>query len=369
VSWRRVAALGLLGLAIPLMLGRTASPPPPPYFLADQASYLAMADPPAHPDNDTHGAPFCWRVLPSALVRVSRLPPEAGFQVLTLATLALIPPLTAAFVAAAGASASSAFVAGATIAVAPAVAGYLSWDYIRPDGLSLLLIVLSAWSLVRGRGVIFVAALAALALTKETWILSAAFALVWTHFCRPASRKWAVAGSLLALGLALALRLAIPPSHHYSWIENARALYLPLDGRTIARRLLLATASTWNVLTPIAGFALARRIREPSAWAVAIALTIATSQILVAIDTQRLVAAGYPFVLLACTWVLDRLPRRLQPIAGGSIVIAQGPWLVTYARSWDLPLRGMEIALTGVTLAAIVYGLTRDRNRPARHAC
>jgi hypothetical protein len=116
------------------------------------------------------------------------------------------------------------------------------------------------------------------------------------------------------------------------------------------------------VLTPIAALALARRIRQPRAWAVAIPLTIATAQILVAIDTQRLVAAAYPFVLLACAWELDRLAPRTQALAGLLVVLAQVPWLVTYARIWPLPLRGVEIALVGLTLAAIVLGLTREHN-------
>jgi hypothetical protein len=117
---------------------------------------------------------------------------------------------------------------------------------------------------------------------------------------------------------------------------------------------------------PIAAFALARRIREPRAWAVAIPLTIATAQILVAIDTQRLVAAAYPFMLLACAWELDRLAPRPQKIAGLLTVLAQVPWLVAYARIWPLPLRSVEIALVGLTLAAIFLGMTPDRARPAR---
>ena len=284
--------------------------------------------------------------------------------------LTLIPPLTAAFVAAAGASAASALLMGAVAAVAPPVVGYLSWDHIRPDSLSLFLIVLSAWAVVTGRGAVFTGAIAALSLTKETWLISAAFALVWTRFFRPA--WWKRGGRRLRRSGSRSHDHASPRDSGIRSLfpdANVRERFWPLEVRNIGRRLLLATAATWNVLTPIAAFALARRIREPRAWAVAIPLTIATAQILVAIDTQRLVAAAYPFVLLACAWELDRLAPRTQALAGLLIGLAQVPWLVTYAgRIWPLPLRGVEIGLVGLTLAAIVFGLTRDRGRAAAAA-
>lgn len=138
-----------------------------------------------------------------------------------------------------------------------------------------------------------------------------------------------------------------------------------MEARTVARRLLLATASTWNVLAPLAAFALARRIREPRAWAVAIPVMIATAQILVAIETQRLVAAAYPFVLVASAWELDRLAQHKRAIARMLVVLAQAPWLITYARAWPLPLRGAEVALTALTVAAIVYGVKRGSIRLA----
>ena len=121
--------------------------------------------------------------------------------------------------------------------------------------------------------------------------------------------------------------------------------------------MLLATASTWNVLTPLAAFALARRIQEPRAWAVALAILVASAQILVAIDTQRLVAAAYPFVLLACAWEVDRLPAGRRVVAGLLIAIAQVPWLLTYARVWTLPLRAIEVVLVVTALCAALLGL------------
>ena len=349
--WPLLAALALFGLAVPLWLGPQATLPPPVYFLHDQQHYVSMAQagkPPA-------AAPFAWRLLPSTLVRASGLPAERGFRVLTLLTLALIPPATAIMLAAAGVSTVSALMLGLVAAVAPPVAGYLSWDFIRPDGVSLLLIVTSAWAAIRTRAAILVAALVALSLTKETWVIAAAFAMVWSRAHAPPFWKWAVAATLLALVAALVVRLALPPLQPYSLIAIVGDLYWPFDGRVIARRLLLATAATWTVLTPFVTFAIVRRMGEPRAWAAGIAIAIATAQILVAIDTQRLVAAALPFVLLACGWELDRLTPLFRVGAAGLLALAQIPWLLAYARLWSPSLRIAEVVLLAAALAAAAY--------------
>jgi hypothetical protein len=362
--WPLLVVLALFGLAVPLWLGPQATLPPPAYFLHDQQHYLSMAQagkPPA-------AAPFAWRVLPSALVRASGLPAERGFYALTLLTLALIPPATAIMLSAAGVSTGSALMLGLVAALAPPVAGYLSWDFIRPDGVSLLLVVASAWAAIRTRPALFIAALVALSLTKETWVIAAAFAMVWSRAYAPAFWKWTVAATLLALVAALLVRVALPPLQPYSLIANVGDLYWPFDARTIARRLLLATAATWTVLTPLATFAIVKRRREPRAWAVGIAIVLATAQILVAIDTQRLVAAALPFVLLACAWELDRLTPAVRVGAAGLLALAQTPWLLAYARLWTPSLRIVEVVLLVATLGAALYArrVSHGGNAPQR---
>jgi hypothetical protein len=347
----------MLGFAVPFWLGPRASLPPPIYFQHDQQHYLEMANTGTTPQVP---APFAWRVLPPAIVRIAGLPADRGFHALTLISLALIPPTIAIMLAAAGVSTPSALILGVVSALAPPTTGYLSWDYIRPDGLSLLLIAASSWAAIRGRPPLFIVAIVALSLTKETWVIAAAFAVMWSRARAPGFWKWAVAGTLLALLAAVSLRLALPAPQSYSWIANLRDLYWPLDPRTIARRLLLATASTWTVLTPLAVFAIARRRRDPRAWAVAVPLAIATAQILVAIDTQRLVAAALPFVLLACAWDIDRLEPQFRVVAGAALAIAQIPWLLACARVWTPALRGIEIALVLAAAIAVIAALRCD---------
>lgn len=355
-SWS-LLALALLGAAVPLWLGPHAALPHGDYFFHDQRHYIAMAGRHTSASAEPDVAPFCWRLLSPALVRASGLPVRQGFRVLTIGTLALIPPVTAVMLSAAGVSAAAAIALSAAAALAPAVAGYLSWDVIRPDGPSLLLIVVAAWATIRGRPGFFIIALAALSLTKETWLVAASFALLWSRACRPEFWKPALAGTVLAAAITAGVRVAIPAADDYSFVTIAAELYWPLDLTTIARRILLATSATWNVLTPLVAFALARRLRERRAWALIVPILIASAQVLVAIDTQRLVAAAYPFVLLAAGWELDRVAPRQRSVIGAAIAIAQLPWLVTYARVWPLPLRGLEVVLAILAAAAVVRGL------------
>jgi hypothetical protein len=351
---RLLLPLALLGFLVPWMLGRYASLPGGDYFLHDQRVYAEMA---ASPAGTVREAPFCWRPLLPALVRATPLAIDRGFHAWMLAALALLPPLTALFVRAAGASAESAIGAGVLMALSPATVGFLSWDYVRPDALSLVLILASGASLLNGRAIVFVVSLVALSLTKETWIVAAVFALSWTWAHERARMRVAALGTLAALAVAAAVRLAVPPGSEYSIPSMIAERYWPIDPVSIARRAMLATGSTWNVLAPVAAVAIGRRAREPVAWALAAPIVVSTAQILVAIDTQRIVAAAYPFVLLACAWEIDRLPPAARRLSVVALAAAQIPWLLKYGRTLPLDLRGPDIALALATVASLLVGL------------
>ena len=170
-------------------------------------------------------------------------------------------------------------------------------------------------------------------------------------------------------GVTIILQPAIPPSAAlFPGSTNVRE---PLPGlwrrATIGRRLLLATGgdleradadprpSRWPATFASRGRGRSRSpLRSPP-------LRFSSRSI-----PSWLVAAAYPFVLLASAWELDRLAPRPRALVGLLIVLAQVPWLISYTlRIWPLPLRSVEIALIGLTLAAIVLGLTRDRARAA----
>jgi hypothetical protein len=349
-----------IGLVSALALGRAASLPPAIYFEHDQRVYLAMSRSPMLSGGVAH-APFCWRPLLPALVRATPLDPPVAFHVWMLAVLAALPPLTAMFLRAAGVRETSAMAGGLIAAIAPPVAGFLSWDVIRPDGLSLLLVVLASLCFLRQWRAGFLLSMLLLAAAKETWVIAAAFAALWSTTMGRRAMWLALAGMVLAGGVTVLIRWLVPASAPYSFLANARELYWPFSAAVPARRLMLATAGTWNVLAPVAAYSLARRRRDAAAWAVAAAVAIATAQVAVAIDTQRLVAAALPFVLLACAWELDRARRPLAIAA--AVALAQLPWLLAYARIWPVELRVVHIITAIATVVAGVAGLMK-RDRP-----
>jgi hypothetical protein len=229
------------------------------------------------------------------------------------------------------------------------------------DAFALLLGTMAAAAVVIGHRALFAASLLALALTKETWTVAAVFALLWTW--RSDRREFAIAAAVIAAALALTvtIRMAITPAEPYSLTGLLEEFLWPIDPRDMARRLLLATGATWNVLLPFAAAAL---IRIRGTW-VAAALTtpiaLSTAQILIASDTPRPVAAAYPFVMVAAAMELDRLPTKRRAIVSILVVLAQIPWLLTYAWVARLPLRGVEIALVLATMATAIVVWCRDR--------
>jgi hypothetical protein len=80
----------------------------------------------------------------------------------------------------------------------------------------------------------------------------------------------------------------------------------------------------WNVLLIPLASALGRAW-SPRESAMAAALGIAYAQMLVASDAQRLVAAGYPFVLAWGACEFDRWTPTTRCIAGAALVIGQIP--------------------------------------------
>jgi hypothetical protein len=356
------AAFAVVPISAALVLGPHSAAHPLAMW-PDREVYVAIARSPFADAPAVHHPPFCWRILPSLLVWASGLQPELGFRVLTLASLALLPAATIAWLIALGISPVSASGMGAIAALAAPMLGYAVTSLPMIDAFALLLVTIGAWAVAARRGAVFVVCLTALALTKETWILLAAFAVAWTwahdrRFFRIAAP--AIAGALCAW---LALRVLIPASETYSLHDQIVQLYWPPDLRTILRRLLLATGATWNVLLPFATLTVVRLRCQAATHALAIPVALATTQILIASDTPRPVAAAYPFVLALCATELDRWPRRARVGISICLALAQLPWLLTYAWVVRLPLRGVEIAIVLISLVLVPI-VRRERTNP-----
>lgn len=363
-----VAALALTAAAL---LRQFAQPAPDDWFAHDQQVYLAMARAPFSDTPIARKAPASWRILPPLVARaagqLTRRGPEFGFFVLTFASFALIPIAAMAFLRRIAVTPVSSVFLGAVAALAPPVVGYMSWDVVRIDPFGLLLIYLTAIAVVAERPVALIVAILALSLTKETVVLGAFFAIVWSALF---ARKM-LPVALLATGAGVLIRwvllprwLPSPTVDGFANLNGFRGVLDSLSLRYVARRALLATASTFNVLLPLAAMAVIRERWTARGWLFAASIVVAFSQTVFASDTQRVVAAAYPFVLALCAFELDRLPEDRRWIVGVALVAAQFPWLLVYGRiAPDLP--GIRLVEIVIFVAAVVAAAVTWARQPS----
>src|SRR5215471_1072683 len=381
--WTAAAALAALSLAAAAFIRAHAAPAPWHYFAYDQQVYLAIARTPFAGDPQVHHASGSWRLLPPLLARYIGMPlggPERGFLVLTFTTFALLPAACLAWLAALGASRSSALACAAVMALAPPVVGLLAWDVVRVDSVGLLLLFFAVTAAVRGWSLALPIAVAAMAFTKETALLGAFFALAWAVFVDRRMLPAAILSAVLAFGIRSFLQWWIPPSPEYPFdnLKDFRVVMASMSASYAGRRLLLTTAGTWNLMLPLVAVAMASRRWTGRELALTGALAVTMIQLIFATDNERVVAAGYPFVLAWCALQLDAMDERGRRWAGAAIVLAQVPWLLEMGRVWPVPLpddqlphfppiRYVEIAIVLASAAAGAIALAR-RLRPAAAA-
>jgi hypothetical protein len=371
--WTAAAALGALSLTVAVFVRAHAAPAPWHYFAHDQQVYLAIARAPFSDAPQVHHASGSWRLLPPLAARYIGMPlggPERGFLVLTFAMFAMLPGACLAWLMALGVSRASALWCAAVMAIAPAVVGLLAWDVVRVDAVGLLLLFLVATAAVRGRGTWVCLTIAALSFTKETALLGAFFALAWAACVDRRLLPAAVLSVVLAVAIRSLLQWWIVPSPEYPFdnLKDFRVVMSSMSATYAARRLLLTTAGTWNLLLPLMAAGMASRRWTGRELALTGALAVTMIQLVFATDNERVVAAGYPFVLAWCALQLDAMDERWRTWAGAAIVLAQLPWLLQMGRVWPAPppedqlphfppIRYVEIAIAvgGVAAAAIAF--------------
>ena len=379
--WTAAAALGALSLAVAAFVRAHAAPAPWHYFAHDQQVYLAIARAPFSSDPQVHHASGSWRLLPPLAARYIGLPlggPERGFLALTFSMFALLPGACLAWLTALGVSRASALWCAAVMAIAPAVVGLLAWDVVRVDAVGLLLLFVAATAAVRGRGAWLCATIAAMAFTKETALLAAFFALAWAAFVDRRLLPAAAASVAVAVAIRSFLQWWIVPSPEYPFdnLKDFRVVMSSMSMTYAARRLLLTTAGTWNLLLPLMAIGMASRRWTGRELALTGALAVTMIQLVFATDNERVVAAGYPFVLAWCALQLDEMDGRHRMWVGAAIVLAQIPWLLEMGRVWPAPLpedqlphfppiRYAEIMIAVASVAAAAIAFARRGRTPA----
>jgi hypothetical protein len=356
-------AYGVLAVLCALAIESRAQPPAI-WDQFDQPVYRAMADHPFSADPDVTTPPWCWRVLPSLIVHEMHLGADRGFHVLTLGSFAALPAVMMLLLRSMRISESTTILIGALAALLPPINGNLAWAYAMTDAFVVVLIACAVWATVAQNKAAMALCLILLALSKETWTLAAAFAVIWTALFNRAALT-AVAAAVVAAGLVFGgLRVLIHPSAPYSTLATFENLYLPWSARNVLRRALLATAGTWNVLTPVLAVSLARLRLRREALAIGCVVVLSMLQPLLATETMRPVAAAAPVVFIACAMEFERWPSRVRRGAGPLLVAAQIPWLLSYGYVARPPLRWAEILLAVVSLVAIPLAWGRVAPQP-----
>lgn len=377
--WPAAVALGALSLAVAAFIRAQAAPAPWHYFAYDQQVYLAIARAPFSGDPQVHHASGSWRLLPPLMARYLGMPlggPERGFLVLTFSTFALLPAACLAWLRSLDASRTSSLACAAVMAIAPPVVGLLAWDVVRVDSVGLLLLFLAATAAVSGRGAWLCGTIILMAFTKETALLAAFFALSWGVFVNRKLLPAAVLAAVLAFSIRSFLQWWIPPSPDYPFnnLKDFRVVMASMSASYAGRRLLLTTAGTWNLLLPLVALGMASRRWTGRELALTGALAVTMIQLVFATDNERVVAAGYPFVLAWVALQLDTMDERSRRWIGAAIVLAQVPWLLAMGRVWPVPLpedqlphfppiRYVEMSIVLASATAAVVALAR-RARP-----
>jgi hypothetical protein len=379
--WPAAAALAVLSLAVAALLRTYAAPAPWHYFAYDQQVYLAIARAPFSSDAQVHHASGCWRLLPPLLARYIGMPlggPERGFLVVTFAMFALLPAAAMWWLASLGVSRTAAITGGALMAVAPPVVGLMAWDVVRVDAVGLLLLFLAAAATIRGNAVWMCIIVAAMAFTKETALIGAFFALAWAVLVN----RRLLPAAVVCVGLAFGIRsflqwwIVASPEYPFDNLKDFRVVMGSMSASYLGRRLLLTTAGTWNLLLPVVAIGMASRRWTGREVALSGALAVVMIQLLFATDNERIVAAGYPFVLAWSALQLDALDERARRWAGAALVLAQLPWLLAMGRVWPTPLpedqlphfppiRYVEIAIALAAGAAAAAAFVRRQKAGA----
>ena len=344
-AWLAVpfVALACLSLAV-RATGRV--PYPPGY----RAVIIEMAE------GRTSGlpAPFCWRIGVPWLVRGLPLDTARAFWLVTLAGLTLACAATMWMLDGLGLPRRSVVGGGTAFVFLGPATGVNLHDYFLVDPLALGLLAFVCAAAVRRHAALAAAATVALAFVKEPAVFAAVFALGLAVERRErVAAKWAGAALAGALAVLALIRIGIEPSEPYSLVSELEGAWPAMTAVEWTIKVLGATTLTWSVFLPLAVLQLWHPPRLLRSLPFALLIALATAQILVARDTERVVVYAFPAVLAALAFEIEYLFRARPsaiPLAWGGLLACSSFWLVRYARLGTL--RGTAWVSLGLLIAA-----------------
>jgi len=380
-----------LAVLISIRLKTAALIPGHPDFAQpwDHHKYLWMA---LHGPFDFHVAPFCWRVGTPLLARLLPFPPEQSFSAIAFISLWA----TAAGVYALARRAGFPFAAGLVGALLFLSQGWMVRSNLeniwKPDALAACISVAAIVCALDRRARLF-ALLLALGVTVKESVL-----FVAPLYYSLQARRWGDARllartilvALPALAVLFALRALIPmrnddPAYiaalpdtlrivqldtsvyDLSWLW--RAIALPRLRGLAPDCAIEGTAGVFGLASiALAFFAPRRTLRLFTRWAPFLALVCA--QVLFATNTQKLLALGFPFVILAALGGAEAVVRRLHAPWAAFGALALALVALSLMRPWMLvvPARYQAALLAACLAGCALWPAWRERgaNRAPR---
>jgi hypothetical protein len=282
----------------------------------DQARYLAMATHPFSMDALVREPPFCWRILVPLVVSILPLPAPTGFWILTVLSLAVATLALEWFLLGLGLPPAAAAAGGFAFVLLGPAAGFTLWDFMLVDPESFALLALALALAVHRRGLLLLVTLLIFAATKETAFIGAIFGVIWAFEKRDWTLlRWAAGGLVGVIAIIFLIRLALPANASYGYLtemQRIHATYTPTWSAFEQQTILSGTIDAWNILLPLAILQLIHRPRVWRSPAFVSVLVVVYAQLIIAANTQRLVAYAFPVMIAAAAFEIEYLAGRLQ---------------------------------------------------------
>ena len=320
------SALALFVIALETFLITPMKTANPAYDTCDCRRYIALAQ--GGPEQYASEAPFCWRILIPAVVRMIPMVPERAFHLLTIASLIAAAILFLLYCRARDLSTNEIAAALCFFLFSRWITGRLLFEYALVDAEALVFILLIFWlSEIQAPRAITYGSLVIGVLCKELVIVAGVYVALreWSR-ARPMSERitMGILPIILPLAVLLTLHLTIKPGNNYSLFTELRHRmtstdpillgYFHYTARQWGTFVYDATFGTWGaiaLLVIMLGRKFFRRLvsRIESATVVCIIFI----QPLVAWNLERLLIFAFPIIVVTCIEGLRDISWRKGP--------------------------------------------------------
>lgn len=333
----------------------------------DHYNYIAMAGAPVGRAEDPRGLerPFCYRILVPALVRAVVNGTGVGLNAVfwSVTQLALVAYLFTLFLCLRdlGFAADAALVGTALAGLTPGAVRWYAYQYWMSDPVCLWLVALGFLLARRERLLPLSVVCLAAALTRESWLLIPAYALLRRQRSQPRRGLLPLLLAFVPACVAtVAVRLAIVPVAGSTLLEAAREMLRFRARHLLDNQLYFATLGSFGVLVPLV------LLRARRAWDAArsrpedaAVVVLVYGSLAIANNTDRLLVYALPVVLPPALRAIEALGTVAgRPTALVAALVAQG---VFYALTPGWGIAGLSlyqpVSWAVVLLCALVLGV------------